>query len=185
MSGIKSKKFITILVIVLIVVIIISLSVYVFILRYKNEISLQIKDENGDNKSLCVITDEYIEEWIDDYRVIKSHRKNEGTYDSGVKGTFADCDCRYTEVKFGMFSGIYIMNAYLGHGNNVKYVVESNVISGNFRIVVVNKTTNKIMYDIPIDEQSEITFYAKELETYYIKLVGESANVEVKLWRSE
>ena len=84
-----------------------------------------------------------------------------------------------------MFSGIYIINAYLGQGNNVKFVVESNVYSGNFRIIVTNKTTNKIMYDIPIDEHSEITFYAEESETYYIKLIGESANVEVKLWRSE
>ena len=72
----------------------------------------------------------------------------------------------------------------MANGNIVKYTVDSFVKSGNLRIVITNEN-NKILYDVPIDTTHYVEFPTVEGEIYYMKLVGESANIVVSVTRNE
>lgn len=164
------------------VIVMVGVVAYLCISRHRYEVSLQIKDKNGESKELCVVTDGIIRDCIEDYRMIGKHIRSRGKSESGVTGKYINRDNSYTKIEIGMLSGIYICNAYLGNGDRVKYVIDSQVNSGNFRIIITDDGSN-ILYDIPIDEKQEVSFVAEASQLYYVKLVGESANIHIELWR--
>lgn len=178
MSGIKK------LAICIIIIIIISIVVILFVARFLKELSMQIPDTNGINKELCYLSDLDIESCYTDYRAIKRNVYNEHANKSGIQGRYEQFDCEYTRSSFGKLSGIYILNAYLGDGDNVSFTIDSKVKKGNLRIVITDEF-NRILYDIPIDETAEVSFKTVKDATYYVKLIGESANISVELWRTE
>lgn len=144
--------------------------------------SLQLEDKNGDDKSLAIITDEMIEMYTEDYRSIKRRVFTKGRRSSGVEGYYEDCDNEYTKTDIGSLTGLYICNSFLGSGSEVTYKFDSKVKEGNFKIVITGED-NKILYDVAIDEETEVTFVANAGEIYYVKFIGESANILVEVTR--
>lgn len=178
MLGIK-KKF----VLVLLICLIIASIIFVFVARHQYELSLQLPDNNGKNKSLCIITNEMIESYTEEYNAIKSSVLSKGSNSSNLSGVFEDCDNEYSKLKFGMLTGVYVANACLGNGNNIVYTIHSTVNSGNFKMVITDEA-NKILQEIPIDGEYSVTIPSESGKTYYFKLVGERANVEVAVTRA-
>lgn len=153
------------------------------IIKHKQALSMQIEDRNGDdNKELCIITDEMIKQYIDNYNIIRHSITKKGNSSSGVTGDFEDMDRPYVKVETGMLSGIYVSNVYLGNGSDVTYTIDSKVTSGNLRIIITDESCN-VLYEIPIDSKETITFFAEESKTYYVKFVGESAKIDVEVTR--
>ena len=154
--------------------------------NYQYHEKKQITDLNGEDKSLSQITEQMIEEneYDQEYyalsrRVIKKGKQSS----SGITGYFADKDYPYLYTKFGKISGIYVGNAYLGEGKEVTFSVESSVISGNLRIVLTS-SDGKILYDVPIDTNATLTFFAESNEVYYLKYVAESAKTAITVTRN-
>jgi len=181
LSGIKKYKGI---VIVLVLCILMAGSVFAFYQRYQYELSFQFKDTNGSDKSLCFITDEMISERAEECYIIRRKVTTKGESTSGVSGKYEEFDNDYAKTKTKMLSGIYISNVYLGDGKQVTYKFVATVHSGNFKIVITDHT-RKILHVIPIDQESQTTFFAEKDTTYFVKFVGESAEIEVEMWRSE
>lgn len=144
--------------------------------------SKHIEDLNGEDKALATITTEYIESKTQDYVSMRKSVTSKGLSSSGLSGKFEEVDNQYSKIVIGKLSGIYIGNAYLGNGETVSYVIESTVSEGNFKIVITDET-NKILYEIPIEQRYEISFVADSNKIYYVKLVGESAKISVEIWR--
>lgn len=167
------------------VVVAILLIAGIWIARHSYEMSMHFEDKNGDDdKSLALITDEIISRYMEDYRAYKRHVSSKTDNEVRVSGFFEDCDRSYIETRIGKLSGLYICNAYKGIGKDVTYKINSTVKSGNFRIVVTDESCN-ILYDIPIDQEYELTFFAEKDQNYYVKFVGESAEIDVTVERTE
>lgn len=179
----SKRKTILIICIVICICILISAIAMVFIKRYKYELSLQFEDTNGDIKTPALITDEMVNNHFEDYRSIGRRvvAKREGI--SGVVGHYEDCDRSYIQTKIKMLSGIYVSHAYLGKGADVTYTISSSVKSGNFRIVITDDDCN-ILYDIPIDQEYTLTFFAEKDQHYYVKFIAESAEIKVVIKRT-
>lgn len=180
--GLK-RKIILIICIVICACIFISAITFVFIKRHKYELSLQFEDTNGEIKTPALITDEMVNNYFEDYRAIRRRVIAKRENESGVVGRYEDCDRSFVETKIKMLSGIYVSNAYLGKGADVTYTIDSSVKSGNFRIVITDEDCN-ILYDIPIDQEYTLTFFAEKGQHYYVKFVAESAEIKVTIKRS-
>lgn len=185
MSGIKfiKKPIVFIIVISLAILGVVGSAVSV-VVTYEKELKLQFEDVNGEDKSLARITNEMIEEYREDYRALKRKVSTKGHPTSGVTGHFSDCDYDHIETKIGKLSGIYVCNAYLGKGREVTYNIDSTVHSGNLKIVITNENDD-IIYDVPIDSKETVSFFAEESKLYYVKFVGESAELEIDVFRED
>ena len=178
----KSKLKIIIIVAAIIIAIII---VGLWIAKHNYEMSMHFDDTNGDqDKSLALITDDMINRHIEDYRAYKRHVSRKTDNEVRISGDYENCDRSFIETRIGKLSGIYVCNAYKGVDKNVTYKISSTVKSGNFRIVVTDENRN-ILYDIPIDQQYELTFFAEKDQCYYVKFIGESAEIDVIVERTE
>jgi hypothetical protein len=182
-SKVSKKKIIIVLVVALCVVACASSSIVAFVKRHNQELSLQLKDTNGDINELCYLTEDDISDITEDYRAIKKIVETKGQNTSGIKGQYSDCDCNYVKTKIGMLSGIYICNAYLGDGNEVTYTIDSQLKSGNLKIIITDKSNN-VLYDIPVGSSQTVSFVAKNSEVYYVKFVAESADLDITVERN-
>ena len=181
MRGINFKKVVLIIASAAIIICIVS-CVRLFTWKYNKEVSLQIADQNGNDKNLCFITDDMIFQNTEDYRSIKRHVSSKGLHTSGISGYYEDCDNEYTFTKIGMLSGIYICNATKGTDNEIIWTIDSKVTNGNFRIIITDEN-NYIVKDVPIDQKIDISILGESGKIYYVKFVAESAEIQVELWR--
>lgn len=168
---------------VILAVLIISIPIIRLLVKRAQVTEAQIPDTNGESKELCRITDEHIEqttEWSD---MIKHRRTYDSSNKSGVKNAFEDKDVCYSRETAKSFSGVYICNAFLSSGRSVKYTVDSKVNSGNLKIVITDES-NKILYNVPIDTTHYVELPTQEGQIYYVKLVGESADMVVSVNRN-
>ncbi len=145
---------------------------------------MQVEDTNGDDKTPVYITDELIKKHFEDYRIIRRNVSSKKDNEVRISGKFEDCDRSYIKTKTGMLTGIYVCNAYKGVDKNVTYKFMSSIKSGNFRMVITDEECN-ILYDIPIDQEYELTFFAENEKCYYVKFIGESAEIDVTIERTE
>ena len=179
----SKRKTILIICIVIFACILISAIAIAFMKRHEYELSLQIDDINGDTKAPAQITDEMVNNYFEDYRAIMRRVTSKKENTSGVVGRYEDCDRSYIQTKIKMLSGIYVSHAYLGKGADVTYTISSSVKSGNFRIVITDDDCN-ILYDIPIDQEYTLTFFAEKDQHYYVKFIAESAEIKVVIKRT-
>lgn len=180
----KSRKYLLILIPIVAVIILFAILVVNYILTVINKaVESQIDDINGDDKSLAVISDELIEQTEAEYDIFKKHILNVNTESSGVKGQYKEYDNDFSEISTKMLSGVWIVNAYNGDGKELIYEIKSEVISGNLKIIFTDES-NKILKEIPIDSDFEFNFSTQEGTIYYIKLVGESAEIKCKIYRN-
>ena len=181
----KSRKLLLLLsisAVVLIVLFVVLLVNYISAVIGK-AVDEQIDDINGDDKSLAVISDELIEQTDADFTILKKHILNVNTESSGVKGKYKKYDNDFSEISTKMLSGVWIVNSYKADGKDLTYQIESEVKSGNLKIIFTDES-NKILKEIPIDSDFEFNFSTEEGTIYYIKLVGESAELKCKIYRN-
>ena len=184
MSGTKKKKILIEIFMVVGVAVVIFAAIIASVMKSSFESLEHYEDTNGESKELCHITDQEIAEMDQRYRLTNSQTVNKGIKASGVKGDAADRDNEYTKLTAEKLSGIYIANAYLGNGSMVTYKIVSAATAGNLRIVITDEN-NAILHDVPIDQEYQISFVAEAEKFYYVKFIGESAEIEVELWRIE
>ena len=145
---------------------------------------MQIEDVNGeDHKSLAVITKDDICSGEYSYGMYNSHVVRKGTNDSGVEGDCGDQDNKYSSLTVERFSGIYVENACLGDGGFVEYTIVSTVTQGNFGIFIVDEEL-RILQTVDIDKPDTVKFLTEKGKMYYVIYAGESAEIEVQLWRT-
>ena len=181
MSGIKKhRRFIIIFSLIVLIVIIAIVAERKI---WYHELSMQLEDQNGDDTTPCLITDEIIFKYSEEYRAIRHRQISTKSDVSGVKGYHKDHDNDYRKTQIYRLSGILINNAYLGSGSTVTYKIISTVYQGNFRIVVTN-ANNQILHDIPINQEATVSFFAEENSLYYLKFIGEGAEIETEIWRT-
>ena len=180
----RKKLKLEIAIIISVLAIILVFAIIKMVIGYATALNSQIPDTNGDSKELCSINDEYIESVTDWYDMIKHNSRKDTSDPSGVTGVFEDRDVCYSKETMKSLSGVYICNAYLASGNKVQYTINTTVHSGNLRIVITDEN-DKILYDVPIDTTHYIELDTIKGQTYYVKLVGESANMEVIVNRSD
>lgn len=180
MNGISKLKKIGLLSIIIYIVIIIAI---VIVIKLKNGSQYHhFEDINGENKALAKITNEMIENTEYEYLVNGNKNSSKGEK-SGVEGKYSDYDYSYVKNDIEKLSGIYISNTYLGNGYEIRYTISSNVKEGNFKIVITDDS-NKILYDVPIDQTVKISFVTELGKLYFVKYVGESAKVSVEIKRN-
>ena len=177
----KGKLLIVAIAIAFLLIIILLIRFFIGFLRV---CEAQIEDTNGLSKELCTIDDTFIESKTEYCDMVGINTKYDASKKSGVKNDFKEKDLCYSKDTIKSLSGIYICNAYKANGNVVKYTVDSVVKRGNLRIVITDQN-NKILYDVPIDISYDIEFSTTEGQIYYVKLVGESANIEVSVTRND
>ena len=179
----KHKKVLVIVLIIFAALLLVGLPVGFVAWRVSVMANRQIEDVNGDSKELAVFTDEDIQ--ADDYGCVTymSGWSSSGVNTSGVSGIYEDDDNDYSRFTAKKMSGIATVNAYLGDGNDVTYTVESTVSSGNFKIVITDED-GKIIQTVPIDQKATVTISAQAGKLYFVKYVGESAEIQVELWRT-
>lgn len=183
MNGINRTQVVLILVVVLCVFIGFVVIFFAKGFNLADDVkSNQIKDTNGEIKQLCTITDEMIEDQTEQNWIIRRKIVSTGTHASGVKGKHEEHDNEHSRIKIGSLSGIAIFNAYLGDGGTVTYKIFTEVQQGNLKIVITDEN-NAILHDIPIDQESEVSFATQEGKVYYVKFVGESAKFTAKIDR--
>ena len=152
--------------------------------EYQKVMERQVEDTNGDSIALCKITDEMIECLEYEYYAIKHRTYSQGLNSSHVNGKHKEYDNSYTKTTMGLFSGVYLCNVYQGTGKNVTYTVYTQLSKGNLRIVITN-SNGEILKDIPVDGNGSITFRAEKEQLYFLKYVGESAEVVIEMERVE
>lgn len=181
----KSKRW-QVLIVIAIVIAVIVCGVIMVINRYRTAIKMQIEDKNGDDKSLCVITDEMIKDYDHTYYAIRLTRYCKGLNSSHVSGEngIEKFDNSYISIKTKKLSGVYLCNVYLGSGKTVTFSVKSVVKSGNLKMVIMNSRW-EIIQVIPIDQTAEIRFTGLSNELYFLKCAGESAEFEIEITRTE
>ena len=181
LNGIKTKH--KVLIVSIIVFCIVVGCLVIFQMRYMQEMAMQLEDKNGDDKALCILTDNDIKDITHEYRSLKRQVQSKGLNTSGVSGFFEDYDNDYTKTTIGTLSGIYVCNAVKGSGSLVRYIIDSTVYSGNFRIVITDEDNN-ILVDVPIDSKETVEIKTERDKDYYVKFVAESANFEAEVWRT-
>ena len=176
--GLKQK-----IIIVICIVVSILIFVCLWIAKYNYEMSMHFDDINGDNdKSLALITDDMITHYFEDYRAYKIRVTRKADNEVRISGDYEICDRSFIETRIGKLSGIYVCNAYKGIGKSVSYKITSTIKSGNFKIVITDEDCN-ILHNIPIDDEYELTFFAEQDQCYYVKFIGESAEIDVVVER--
>ncbi len=141
-----------------------------------------IEDINGEDKTLAVITREKIESGEYSQATFMSGHSSKGYNASGVGPTYRDYDNTYSRLSAKKLSGIRIENTCLGNGSSVEYTVESSVASGNFQIFIVDEDFH-ILRTVAIDGSDTVTLPTEKGKLYHVIYAGESAEIEVKLWR--
>lgn len=180
----KLKKIFIAVSIVVLVCLIIVVSVILFYKKHRLEMSYQLEDKNGESKELAIITDEMISMYTEEYHAYRRRDSSKYHNRSGIEGPFEDCDSSYVKTNIRMLTGVYVANAYLGEGKEVSYNINSTVKSGNLKIVITDED-NQILYNIPIDSNENVKFIANKDEIYYVKFVGERAQIEVEITRED
>ena len=177
----KSKDKIIIILIAVVFVGLISGFITWRVLRMMGK---QIEDVNGDSKEPAVITDrDILEDSFGCVSYMISYSA-EGKNASGVDDfRYEECDNRYSRLSIKKMSGIHIENVYLGNGLDVTYTIDSTVSAGNFRIVITDEE-NHILHTIPIDQKATVTMPTEAGKLYFVKYVGESAEIRAELWRT-
>ena len=166
------------------IILVIALSCIYVWKSIQDDMHLHLEDKNGDDKTLCIMKDEDIEKCTEDYIAFGHTIFSTGLNASGVKGEYEDLDNEYTNFDIKLLSGLYIANVYLGEGEMVSYQINSEVEKGNFKIMITDEN-KKILYEIPIDQETEISFLAEKGKMYYVKFAAESAKFEAELWRKK
>ncbi len=123
-----------------------------------------IKDENGDDKSLCSLTDEDILENVSSYTQTAAITSNVG--DRVV-------------YKANKFSGVTTIKK-IPYAVGEKMIIRSSidVKEGNLRVVLIQN--DKIILDIPLGE-NQTTIIEDSRRDYKIKIAGESAEFDLEL----
>lgn len=188
-NGIKKQKKVFLVVVVVVVCTSIAFGIAATIEKFNRAMSRQYEDKNGDSKELCIITNDIIEQYHESYDAIGIHRYSEGLHASGVKNNEIDSDLdsydnEYTEISIKQLSGLILCNAYLGTGKQVTYTVTSQVTKGNLKIVITDEV-GRILYELPLDQESSISFVGENKKLYYLKFAGESAKFEATIVRTE
>ena len=178
--GLKKKIIIIICIIAIIFVI-----AQIWIAYHRHEMSMHFDDTNGEeDKTPALIKDEHINRHFEDYHAYKRHVSWKTNNEKRITDDFEDCDSSFIETRIGKLSGIYVCNAHKGIDKNVTYKINSHVKSGNFRMVITDEECN-ILYEIPIDKEHELTFFAEKDKCYYLKFIAESAEIDVTVERTE
>ena len=179
----KHKKILLPILITLAALVTVALPVGYVAWRVSVMVNSQIEDVNGDSKELAVITDGDIEAHEYGCVTYMSGWTASGENTSGVRGIHEDDDNDYSLFTAKKMSGIGTVNAYLGNGDDVTYVFESTVSSGNFKIVITDED-GKILQTAPIDRKTTVTVSTQAGKLYFVKYVGESAELRVEMWRT-
>lgn len=123
---------------------------------------IQVEDTNGD--------DNYVIQTFSDEDIA---RTNHSTSFRLYKTSYND----HGTIKVKKMSGIMLLNTTNANGQTLIYNINSSVVKGNFRIVIVSN--DKIIKDIPINEES--SFKLENVSgSYELKIVGESAEFSLE-----
>ena len=117
-------------------------------------------------------------------RPYKRRLKSNGIIDIAIEELLKKSNFDRDALKIRCNVNSYIPMVEKAVGDTVKYTVASVVNSGNLRIVITDEN-NKIIYDVPIDTTHYIELNTISGHIYYLKLVGESANIVVTITRNE
>ena len=144
-------------------------------------VAISLIKEDGRNKPR--LTDKRITLKKERYRAFRKRAIYEG-FGSGIIGEFSERDSERAKVRFSRLTGTYVCNAYLGNGNAVDYNLWVEYKSGELRIILTDEN-GKIIFELTPKARSGVSFIAKHSETYYLKIAGNKAYVDVRLERSE
>ena len=160
------------------------LAAVILSLKHRDIMSKQIEDINGEDTALCVITDEMIESWKANYDIYKEKTVIKRDIQSGVEGKYAKFDGNEVLFETKIFTGIFILNSYLANDDSVTFRVDSKIIKGNSRIVLTDEES-RILCDVPVNQEYTFSYATEEGKIYYLKIVGESAECNVSVFRNE
>ena len=180
---VKHKKII-IAVVIFSGVLTIILTAVILPLKHQDIMSKQIEDTNGEDTTLCVITDEMIESWTANYDIYKEKTVIKKDDKSGVKGKYAKFDGNAVHFKTKIFTVIFVLNSYLANDDSVTFRIDSKIVKGNARIVLTDEES-RILCDIPVNQEYAFSYATEEGKIYYLKIVGESAECNVSVFRNE
>lgn len=127
----------------------------------------QIEDTNGEDTSLCVITDEEITEKNPSYYAV-------GMVRSQVNGK--------QSVRVNQISGVYELDAYTAEGGTLTLTLSTTLYEGNLRIVLLCDGT--YLQDIPVGEAQAVVIPNANAK-YQIRLAAESAKLDATLTVTE
>ena len=148
-----------------------------------DKVLYEIKDTNGDDISLAILTDEDI--CID----LPGNYCLNPTYKwTGDEPSFPDEDFNDDRENAHMtantpFSGVEIIQPTYGKTDTIIFSVSSILTSGNLRIVVIDTTDYSIVGEFAINTTDDIEICNAINKIYELRVAGESAIFSIDVTR--
>lgn len=151
----------------------------------------EIEDTNGDDTSLCQITQEDLISNSANWSSNKSSTKTKKTSSGYIPNNYytvefsEEIDHDYLSFKCGSASGVSTMvGVKLDVGEEAKITVESSIDSGNLAVIVMEKgESNTLLYQFANDSEDSYIITAQEDAVYYVRVGAESFGGKVIITR--
>ncbi|MBE6871819.1 MAG: hypothetical protein E7491_07675 [Ruminococcaceae bacterium] len=155
---------------------------FVMVLTALPSCSVHIKDSNGDDVALAVLTDEDICSDKKTHSLFMSSFMNTSGRTTKVIGKNRDIDCEKVSFSAKKFSGVYdIQASYFAKSDCFTIYWNVEVKNGNFAMFLISPG-GEIIHKFDLNAESQ-SFFAEAEGEYIVRIAGESAEVSVKLHR--
>ncbi|MGN0988728.1 MAG: hypothetical protein ACI4N6_00285 [Eubacteriales bacterium] len=142
------------------------------------KLKVEIKDKNGDDTALAVLSDEDI--------CAEDHRFYCFVYGYAVDGVRSDpsgSDDYFDNDSVEAFaktpySGVSVIMRTYGRSDTIQFFVNSELTTGNLRIVLLDEH-RQIIYDFAVGKDDSYTVTDALDKVYEIRIAGESAEFDI------
>ena len=155
-----------------------------------SKLKYEIKDTNGDDTSLAVLTDEDIFENAHLFHctIYTGTTDGENSFpenhpEKELTEFFYDRDQTLSEAQTP-FSGVEVLQATYGKSDTITFTVTSKLTEGNLRIVLFDYKNRAILYDFEVGTTDSFTVTNASEEEYEIRVAGESAIFDITTLRT-
>ena len=155
-----------------------------------DKVLYEIKDTNGDDTSLAVLTDEDIFENAHLFHctIYTGTTAGENSFpedhpEKELTEFFYDRDQTLSEAQTH-FSGVEVLQATYGKSDTITFTVTSKLTEGNLRIVLIDYKNRAILYDFEVGTTDSFTVTNSSEEEYEIRVAGESAIFDITTLRT-
>ena len=154
-----------------------------------SKIKYEIKDKNGSDTSLAVLTDHDICENAHLFYCLINGSTSDGENsfpedhpEKELSEYFYDRD-QTRMMTDTVFSGVEVLQATYGKSDKITFTVTSELTKGNLRIVLIDYKTLTILYDFEVGTTDSFTVTDALDKEYEIRAAGESAIFDITTLR--
>lgn len=148
-----------------------------------DKMSLEIEDQNGDDISLAVLSDEDIcADLVNSYCAM-STQSYVGENSFPEENLYTHDRDKVEATAKTPFSGVGIVQITYGKSDTIVFTVTSQLTSGNLRIVLLDYDNLTILHDFAVNTTDTFTLTNANGGEYDLRIAGESAEFSLSVSR--